>query len=64
VDSLPTKHENYFSGLGREFSRVYEVAKAARSKNLDPSAEPESRVAADLAERVEKSVGPRGWLQE
>jgi DNA polymerase II large subunit len=40
------------------FDELYEVARLARSKGLDPSTEPESKVAIDVAERVEKSVGP------
>lgn len=43
-----------------QFDQLYEVARLARSKGLDPSLEPESNVARDVAERVEKSVGPPG----
>jgi len=46
--------------LRLQFDRVYEVARLARSKGLDPSLEPESHIAQDVAERVEKSVGPVG----
>jgi len=42
------------------FDELYEVARLARSKGLDPTLEPESHVARDVAERVEKSVGPSG----
>lgn len=48
------------SSLETEFNRLFTVAKAARSKGLDPAPVPESEVAADVAERVEKSVGPPG----
>lgn len=36
------------------------LAKQARSKGFDPSPHPESAVTSDVAERVEKSVGPDG----
>jgi len=39
---------------------MHELAKLARSRGLDPALEPESKVARDVAERVEKSVGPPG----
>ena len=43
-----------------QFDQLYELAGLARSKGMDPSLEPECRVARDVAERVEKSVGPPG----
>ncbi|WP_455285113.1 hypothetical protein, partial [[Eubacterium] cellulosolvens] len=43
-----------------QFDELYELARLARSKGLDPSLEPECNVARDVAERVEKSVGPSG----
>ncbi len=46
--------------MEEKFSEIYEIAKAARSKGLDATLDPESMVARDLAERVEKSVGPKG----
>jgi DNA polymerase II large subunit len=48
------------NGLRVQFDELYELARLARSKGLDPSLEPESNVAKDVAERVEKSVGPPG----
>lgn len=48
------------NGLRVQFDQLYELATLARSKGLDPSLEPESNVAKDVAERVEKSVGPPG----
>jgi DNA polymerase II large subunit len=53
-------HEVYFQSLRQEFDKVYEVAAKARAKGLDPSLEPESLVTYDVAERVEKAVGPSG----
>lgn len=52
--------DGYFQYLERMFSEAYSIALEARSKGLDPEVEPESRVTKDLAERVEKSVGPKG----
>jgi len=49
--------------LTTQFNDIYKVAQLARSKGLDPTLEPESEVAADVAERVEKSVGPKGVAQ-
>lgn len=43
-----------------QFDQLYEIARLARSKGFDPSLEPECNVARDVAERVEKSVGPSG----
>ncbi|HJX22784.1 MAG TPA: DNA polymerase II large subunit, partial [Candidatus Bathyarchaeia archaeon] len=39
---------------------MYEVAKSARAKCLDPSPEPEIHTARDMAEMVEEMVGPVG----
>ena len=41
-------------------STLYEVARKARAKGLDPKLEPEPKVAHDIAERVEQLVGPSG----
>ena len=61
---MPSEDENrfdsYFQHLERMFSEAYFIALDARSKGLDPEVEPESRITKDLAERVEKSVGPKG----
>lgn len=46
--------------LRTQFDQLHELARLARSKGLDPALEPECRVAKDVAERVEKSVGPPG----
>lgn len=53
-------HELYFQGLKNELDRIYELARQARSKGFDPSPEPEPLVTSDVAERVEKAVGPVG----
>jgi len=53
-------HELYFQRLKTDFGKVYEVARQARAKGYDPSIEPEPLVTYDVAERVEKAVGPTG----
>lgn len=53
-------YERYFLRLEKELENLYDLAKKARGKGLDPSPEPEPKVARDLAERVERLVGPEG----
>lgn len=55
-----SEHDQYIERLREQFDKVYEVAKRARAKGFDPSLEPEPLVTHDLAERVEKAVGPPG----
>jgi DNA polymerase II large subunit len=50
----------YFQVLKDGFNKIYDVAKQARAKGLDPSSDPEPLVTYDVAERVEKAVGPPG----
>lgn len=45
--------KEYFTKLEEETRRLYEIAKSAKSKSLDPEDEPEIFLARDLAERVE-----------
>ena len=58
IKYLNNLEDNYFSILEKKFSEIYNIAKNARSKGIDAVQEPESTIAKDLAERVEKSVGP------
>ena len=48
----------YAKRLHEEYERQYAIASLARSKGLDPSSKVESQTTYDLAERVEKAVGP------
>ena len=50
----------YSKKIEDEYNRQYGIASEARSKGLDPSWKVESQTTYDLAERVEKSVGPIG----
>lgn len=58
--AIKSEHEAYFRQLREQVELTYNVAKQARAKGLDPSPEPESLVTHDVAERVEKAVGPKG----
>jgi DNA polymerase II large subunit len=60
VTILQAEQDAYFRRLREEFDKIHAVAKLARSKGLDPALEPEPVVTQDVAERVEKTVGPTG----
>jgi DNA polymerase II large subunit len=61
LESLDNRPDNVYSEkLKAEYDRQYEIAKIARAKGLDPSLKVESDTTYDLADRVEKSVGPVG----
>lgn len=55
-----TKEADYPKRLKEAYEKQYEIASRARSKGLDVSLRVESESTYDLAERVEKSVGPKG----
>ncbi|MFQ6064548.1 MAG: DNA polymerase II large subunit [Candidatus Bathyarchaeia archaeon] len=57
---MSEEHKRYISSLEDKLSDVYEIAKKARKRGLDPALSPEPQVAKDLAELVEGLVGPRG----
>ena len=52
--------ERYFQKLRDDFDKIYERASQARAKGFDPTPQPEPLVTYDVAERVEKAVGPSG----
>ncbi|HXZ90298.1 MAG TPA: DNA polymerase II large subunit, partial [Candidatus Dormibacteraeota bacterium] len=58
--AVPDEQDSYFQALKDEFDKIYDVAKQARAKGYDPSNIPEPLVTHDVAERVEKAVGPSG----
>jgi DNA polymerase II large subunit len=59
LDSLENRLTNaYAKRLHDEYERQFAIATLARSKGLDPSSRVESQTTYDLAERVEKAVGP------
>ncbi len=53
-------YREYFKSLEDGLDELYEVAKKARLKGLDPSLEPEPQITHDIAERIEKLIGPPG----
>jgi DNA polymerase II large subunit len=57
---LSKEYESYYPRLRDELEQLYEIAGEARSKGLDPITRPESELTEDMAERVEKLVGPKG----
>ena len=58
--NVTDEQDLYFQSLKDQFGKLYEVAKQARAKGYDPSNVPEPLVTSDVAERVEKAVGPVG----
>jgi DNA polymerase II large subunit len=57
---MSEEYREYFKSLADGLNDLYEVAKRARSKGLDPTTEPEPQITHDIAERIEKLIGPPG----
>ncbi|UCH57901.1 MAG: DNA polymerase II large subunit [Candidatus Bathyarchaeota archaeon] len=57
---MSEEYREYFGSLEEGLNELYEVAKRARSKGLDPTLEPEPQITRDIAERIEKLIGPPG----
>jgi len=57
---MSKEHQQYASSLEDYLQNMYEIARKAREKGLDPSLKPETEMAKDLAELVEGLVGPPG----
>jgi len=53
-------YQEYAKSLERNLQQLYEVARKAREKHLDPVTRPEIDIARDLAGLVEGLVGPPG----
>ena len=60
MNSRMISHPDYRAELEKQYNEAFLIAQQAHSQGYDPEPEPESILAADLAERVEKSVGPNG----
>jgi DNA polymerase II large subunit len=54
------EYEEYFRSLEDGLNELYEVARRAKRTGLDPSLEPEPQITKDIAERIEKLIGPPG----
>lgn len=59
-DRVDPSYLEYFSRILKEVERAYEIASEARKKKLDPEDRVECELTFDLADRVEKLVGPPG----
>ena len=57
---MSPEYKEYISHLEESLNRLYEIAREARAKGLDPEFQPEVRVATDLAGLVESFIGPPG----
>jgi len=57
---MPPVYKKYFQELDEKVNEVYDIAKNARRKGLDPELEPEPELTRDIAERIEKLIGPEG----
>lgn len=51
---------DYMRSLEEQVERIYELARQARKKGIDPKQEPEILLTKDLAARVEGVIGPPG----
>ena len=57
---MPPHYEKYFTELEEKLKTLYELAEKARSKGLDASLEVDAKITHDIAERIEKLIGPPG----
>ncbi len=55
--------QQYFKEMEQRIEEIYQVANKARALGHDPEFEPEIPRAGDLADRVEKLVGPEGCAE-
>ena len=60
---MPPAYTRYFTELEDKLNQLYEVAGKARARGLDATLEPEPEVTTDIAERIEKLIGPKGITQ-
>jgi DNA polymerase II large subunit len=57
---MTPEYRAYFDELDNKLAKLYEVAGEAKTKGLDASREVEVQITHDIAERVEKMLGPPG----
>jgi DNA polymerase II large subunit len=60
---MPPNYEKYFKKLEDRLNELYEIATIARAKGLDTTLEVDSKITTDIAERIEKLIGPPGITQ-
>ncbi|MCW4048583.1 MAG: DNA polymerase II large subunit [Candidatus Bathyarchaeota archaeon] len=57
---MPPLYKQYFTELEDKLNKLYKVAEEARDKGFDASLEVEAKITVDIAERIEKLIGPKG----
>jgi len=57
---MSKEYQQYTNSLETQLNELYDIAKKARAKGLDPALSPEIEVAHDLASLVEGLAGPPG----
>lgn len=57
---MTPEYRAYFDELEAKLAKLYEIAGEARRKGFDASTEVEAQITRDIAERVEKMLGPPG----
>ena len=57
---MPPHYKNYFAELENKLLKLYEIAEKARKMGLDASLEVDAKITTDIAERIEKLIGPPG----
>jgi len=60
---IPPHYKKYFTELENKLNKLYKVAEEARNKGLDASLEVDAKITTDIAERIEKLIGPPGITQ-
>ncbi|MCJ7574345.1 DNA polymerase II large subunit, partial [Candidatus Bathyarchaeota archaeon] len=60
---MTQEYKEYFQEIEDKLTRLYDIAGKAREKGLDPTLEVEAKVTRDIAERIEKLIGPPGITQ-
>ncbi|MEM2719101.1 MAG: DNA polymerase II large subunit, partial [Candidatus Bathyarchaeia archaeon] len=57
---ISEEYQRYFSNLSKSLEEIYDVARRARARGIDPKSYPEIEVASDLASLVEGFIGLNG----
>ena len=57
---MPPHYKPYFKELEGKLNELYDIASIARAKGYDTTLEVDSKITADIAERIEKLIGPAG----
>ncbi|MEM2938687.1 MAG: DNA polymerase II large subunit [Candidatus Bathyarchaeia archaeon] len=60
ISNISEEYREYFSNLVHSLEKIYNIAREARAKGLDPKHYPEIEIADDLASLVEGFIGLHG----